>query len=173
MPAKIFKMTLSLRGYTPGQNAWSLEADYTTASTGPIREVREQLREIAFPHFQNAIRRIYGMHVSRDEIKGRFELEQSALAPSDTIHVEIFETIYYGRQHYARKLAGEEIPFETYDFESQNEADEAYASDEEYEEENGEEDETDDDSDPDQDYEDEETDEEDEGEFEDENDGGW
>jgi hypothetical protein len=162
-----------MRGYTQRENAWSAEAHYTTASSGAIHDVREQLREIAAPHFQRAIRRIYGMRISRGQIKGRFELEQPALAPSDTIHVEIFEMIYRGKQHYSRKLGSEEIPFKTYDPESENEVDVTYASDEEYEEESSEDDETEeeyDDFDSDEDYDDEETDEE---EIEDETDNGW
>ena len=163
-PARLFRTTLSMRGYTPRENAWSTEAHYTAASSGAVHDVREELREIAFSHFQRAIRRIYGMHVSRGQIKGRFELEQPALAPSDTIHVEMYEMIYRGRQDYSRKLASEEIPFKTYDPESENEVDETYASDEEYEEESSEDDETEeeyDDFDSDEDYDDEETDEED------------
>ena len=173
-PARLFKTTLAMRGYTPRENAWSAEAHYTAASSGAIHDVREQLREIAFSHFQKTIRRIYGMRVSRGQIKGRFELEQTALAPSDTIHVEMYEMIYRGKQHYSRKLASEEIPFKTYDPESENEVDETYASDEEFEEEeSSEDDETEeeyDDFDSDEDYEDEETDEED---IEDETNNGW
>jgi hypothetical protein len=169
-PARLFKITLSMRGYTPRENAWSVEAHYTAASSGTIHDVREQLREIAFSHFPRAIRRIYGTLITRGQIKGRFELEQSALAPSDTIHVEMFEMIYRGRQDCSHKLASEEIPFKTYDPESENEVDETYASDEEYEEESSEDDETEEEyDDSDQDYEDEETDEE---EIEDETDDG-
>jgi hypothetical protein len=73
----------------------------------------------------------------------------------------MFEMIYRGKQHYGRELATDEIPFETYDFESDNEVDEAYASDDEYEEQN------------DEDYEDERADGEDEEEFEDGADDGW
>lgn len=170
-PARLFRTTLSMRGYTQRENAWSAEAHYTTASSGAIHDVREQLREIALSHFQKAIRRIYGIRVSRGQIKGRFELEQHALAPSDTVHVEMFEMIYRGKQHYSRKLASEEIPFQTYDPESENEVDEAYASDEEYEEDSGEDDETEEEYDgSNEDYEDEGTDEE---EIEDETDDGW
>ena len=108
------------------------------------------------------------MHISRGQIKGRFELEQRALAPSDTIHAEMYETIYRGKQHYSRKLASEEIPFKTYDPESENEVDETYASDEEYEEESSD-DETEEEYDDFDSDEDEETDEED---IEDETDDG-
>jgi hypothetical protein len=131
-----------MRGYSPGENAWKADGHYTVASSGSIHDVREKLREIAFKHFQNAIRRLYGMRISRGEIKGRPELEQPALTPSDTVHVEIYETIYHGRQHYERLLASEEIPFRTYDPQREdyeNEVDEAYADDE-YEEDADEED---------------------------------
>jgi hypothetical protein len=108
-------MTLSLRGYTPGENAWTAEGHYSTASTGQIDEVREDLRDTAFPHFRSAIRRFYGIRISGGEIKAKLEPEQPALAPSDTVHVDILEMIYRGKQHYSRQLASEDIPFKTYE----------------------------------------------------------
>jgi hypothetical protein len=133
-PVRLFKTSVWMRGYSPGENAWKADGHYTVASSGSIHEVREGLREIAFKHFQNAIRRFYGMRISSGEIKGKTELEQPAFSPSDTVHVEIYETIYHGRQHYERLLASEDIPFRTYDPQrDENEIDEAYADDE-YEE---------------------------------------
>ena len=57
------------------------------------------------------MRRHYGMYIPRGEIRGQFQPEQPALSPSPTLHVEVFETVYRGRQHYDRNVASENIPY--------------------------------------------------------------
>lgn len=102
-------------------------------------------------HFQNAIRQFYGIRISRGEIKGKFQPEQPTLASSDTIHVEMLEQIYRGKQHYDRKLLSEDIPYKSYDPEyDENEVDEAYADEDEYDEDEDEDEDDDDDEDGDE-----------------------
>jgi hypothetical protein len=100
-----------MRGYTPQSNAWSAEAHYTIALPGSIHQNREQLRDFAIPHFQRVMRRQYGMYIPRGEIRGRFQREELALSPSRTLHVDVLETVYRGRQHYDRYVASEDLPY--------------------------------------------------------------
>jgi|GEM_PF-3434411 hypothetical protein len=100
-----------MRGYTPQRNAWSAEAHYTTALSGNLHQNRERLRDFAFPHFQEAMRRHYGMYIPRGEIRGNWQLERPALSPSRTLHVDVLETVYRGRQHYDRHIASEDLPY--------------------------------------------------------------
>ena len=100
-----------MRGYTPQSNAWSAEAHYTTALPGSIHQNREQLRDFAIPHFQRVMRRHYGMYIPRAQIRGRFQREEPALSPSRTLHVDVLETVYRGRQHYDRYVASEDLPY--------------------------------------------------------------
>ena len=57
------------------------------------------------------MRRHYGMYIPRGEIRGQFQREQPALSPSRTLHVDVFETVYRGRQHYDRHVASEDLPY--------------------------------------------------------------
>lgn len=144
----LFTLVLFQHGYSQGKYAWDFEAEYTVALSGNIHNVRERLKEIAFPHYQRTIRRLYGMQVTRGEIKGKFTREQPSLASTKTIHVEFTEIVYHGRQHYGRRVGSENLRFFRYDPEPEeevNEADEAYASDEEYEGGEGDEEEFEDD----------------------------
>lgn len=109
--ARQFDLVLTLRGYSPGQNAWNLEGHYLFASPGNLHNVRERLREIAFPHFQRAVQSLYGMHLALGQIRGRFQLEQLALSPSRTIHVDLVETVYRGKQHYDHIVASDDLPY--------------------------------------------------------------
>ena len=57
------------------------------------------------------MRHHYGMYIPRGEIRGQFQPEQPALSPSRTLHVEVFETVYCGRQHYDGDVASEDLPY--------------------------------------------------------------
>jgi hypothetical protein len=107
----LYDLTLSMRGYTPQSNAWSAEAHYTIALPGSIHQNREWLREFAIPHFQGVMRRHYGMYIRSGEIRGSFQREQPALSRSRTLHVDVLETVYRGRQHYDRYVASEDLPY--------------------------------------------------------------
>jgi hypothetical protein len=100
-----------MRGYTPQSNAWSAEAHYTIALPGSIHQNRERLRDFAIPHFQRVMRRHYGMYLRRGEIRGRFQREEPALSPTRTLHVDVLETVYRGRQHYDRHVASANLPY--------------------------------------------------------------
>lgn len=110
-PARLYDLTLSMRGYTPQSNAWRAEAHYTTVLRGNIHENRERLRNFAFPHFQEVMRRHYGMYIPRGEIRGNFQAEQLALTPTRMLHVDVLETVYRGRQHYDRQVTSEDLPY--------------------------------------------------------------
>jgi hypothetical protein len=57
------------------------------------------------------MRRHYGMYIPRGKIRGHFQREQPALSPSRTLHVDVLETVYRGRQHYDRYVASEDLPY--------------------------------------------------------------
>jgi hypothetical protein len=97
-------MTLSTRGYSLGRNAWSYEAHFTAALPGRIHKVREQLRAIGIPFFQRLISQRYGQRIPLEKIRGEFEREEEALAPSSEIRVERLEITYRGKMHHAAKL---------------------------------------------------------------------
>ncbi|MGO9645892.1 MAG: hypothetical protein ACLPY5_14245 [Candidatus Bathyarchaeia archaeon] len=137
-PIWLLDLTLSMNGYAEGKYAWQLEGNYTLAAAGNIHSLRERLRDFAIPHFQRTIRRLYGMRVEAEQIIGRFQSEQQALAKSPFIFAELTEIVLKGRQHYARRLGTERIRFFRYDPEpeDENEADEAYGSEDTYDEAN-------------------------------------
>jgi hypothetical protein len=97
-------MTLSTRGYSLGENAWSYEAHFTAALLGGVHKVREGLRAICIPFFQRLIRERNGQRIPLDKIRGEFEREEPALAPSPEIRVEPLEITYRGKMHHAIKL---------------------------------------------------------------------
>jgi hypothetical protein len=97
-------MTLSTRGYSLGENAWSYEAHFTAALPGSIHKVREELRAIGIPFFQRLIGERYGQHIPLEKIRGEFEREEQALAPSPEILIEPLEITYRGKMHHATKL---------------------------------------------------------------------
>jgi len=132
-PIWLLDLTLSTNGYTERKYAWQLEGNYTLAAAGNIHSLRERLREFAIPHFQRTIRRLYGMRVEAEQITGRFQAEQQALAKSQFIFAELTEVVLKGRQHFARRLGTERLRFFRYDPdpEGENEADEAYGSEDE------------------------------------------
>jgi hypothetical protein len=101
---RVYHMTLSTRGYSLGQNAWSYEAYFTAALRGDIHKVREELRAVGIPYFQDLIQERYGQHIPLDKIRGEFEREEQALAPSPDIRIEPLEISYRGRMHHATKL---------------------------------------------------------------------
>ncbi len=125
-----------MNGYAEGKYVWQLEGDYKLAAVGSIHGLRERLRESAIPHFQRVLRRRYGMRVEAEQIIGRFQSEQQALAKNPFIFVELTEIIYRGRQHYARRIGTERLRFFRYDPEPEdrNEIDEAYGSEDAYDE---------------------------------------
>ena len=131
-PIWLLDLTLSTNGYTERKYAWQLEGNYTLAAAGNIHSLRERLREFAIPHFQRTIRRLYGMRVEAEQITGRFQAEQQALAKSPFIFAELTEIVLKGRQHFARRLGTERLRFFRYDPEpDENEADEAYSAEDE------------------------------------------
>jgi hypothetical protein len=100
----VYRMTLSTRGYSLGENAWSYEAHFTAALPGSIHKVREELRAIGIPYFQRLIRERYGQRIPLERIRGEFEREEQALSPSSEIRVEPIEITYRGKMHHATKL---------------------------------------------------------------------
>jgi len=124
-------MTLSTRGYSPSQNAWSFEGHYTAAISGEIHDVRLDLADFCIPHFRRTVLRHTGQRISEDKIRVGWEREEPALAPSSDIRVEFREMSYRGKQIYARRLPAETLRYgDKYD----PEADYDEAEDYEYEE---------------------------------------
>jgi hypothetical protein len=103
-------MTLSTRGYTLHKNAWGFEAHFTATLPGSIHNVREKLREIGIPYFQELIRERYGQDIPPEKIRGEFEREESALAPSPDIRIVPLEMTYRGKQHDATELPTRRLP---------------------------------------------------------------
>jgi hypothetical protein len=135
--ARVYRMTLSSRGYTPGRNAWSFEAHYTASLPGDIHDVRFELADLGVEHFRRKILRLYGLRIPEGKIRVGWEREERALAPSPDIHVEFREITFRGKQTYARRLPPDVL---RYDVEYDPEADYDQAEDE-YEEEDSDEDE--------------------------------
>lgn len=149
---RVYHMTLSTRGYSLRQNAWSYEAHFTAAVPGNIHNVRERLRSLAFPYFQRLIQERYGQDIPLEKIRGEFEREDQALSSSPDILVEPVEIVYRGKTHYATKLPVRKLPSDivAYDPDSgdmeEDDNDEDWEDDDwEDDEENGDDDEYDDD----------------------------
>jgi hypothetical protein len=103
-------MTLSTRGYTLHNNAWSFEAHFSATLAGSIHNVREKLREIGIPYFQELIRERYGQDIPEEKIRGEFEAEEPALAPSPHIRIVPLEMTYRGKVHEAVELPTRTLP---------------------------------------------------------------
>jgi hypothetical protein len=103
-------MTLSTRGYSLGENAWSYEAHFTAVVPGRVHHVREKLRSIGIPYFQRLVLERYGQHIPLEKIRGEFEAEEQALAPSPDIIVEPLEITYRGKMHHAKSLPTRRLP---------------------------------------------------------------
>jgi hypothetical protein len=114
---RVYHLTISTRGYSLGENAWSYEAHFTAALLGGIHNAREKLRAIAFPYFQRLVMERYGQHIPLDRIRGEFEREEQALAPNPDIRVEPLEIAYRGKMHPAVELPTLTLPSDvvTYD----------------------------------------------------------
>lgn len=117
---RVYHLTISTRGYSLGENAWSYEAHFTATLPGGIHQVREKLRAIAFPYFQRLVLERYGQHIPLDRIRGEFEREEQALAPSLDIRVEPLEITYRGKMHHATSMPIRRLPSDivAYDAES-------------------------------------------------------
>jgi hypothetical protein len=75
------------------------------------------------------------MTVTRGEIRGNWETEQTTQQPSNLVHAELIEMVYRGRQHYPHSVVSENLRFFRYDpepYEEESGAD-GYATDDEYE----------------------------------------
>jgi len=120
--ARVYRMTLATRGYSPSQNAWSFEAHYTAALPGDIGDVRVDLADFGIPHFRGAIMRRYGLRIPEGKIRVGWEREEPALASSPDVHVEFREMTYRGKQTYARRLPPQALRYGAeYDLEADNE----------------------------------------------------
>ena len=108
--AKVYRMTLSTRGYTLHNNAWSFEAHFTATLPGNVHNVREKLREIGIRYFQELIRERYGQKIPAEKIRGEFEREEPALAPSPDIRIVPLEMTYRGKYHDATELPTRTLP---------------------------------------------------------------
>jgi len=108
--ARVYKMTLSTRGYTLKNNAWSFEAHFTATLAGSIHNVRDKLREIGIRYFQRLIRERYGQEIPAEKIRGEFEQEEPALAPSPDIRIVPLEMTYRGKYHVATELPARTLP---------------------------------------------------------------
>jgi hypothetical protein len=126
-------MTLSTRGYSLGQNAWSLEGHYTAALPGDIHDVRLDLADFCIPHFRRTVLRHTGQRISDDKIRVGWEREEPALTPSKEVHAEFREMSYRGKQTHARRLPPDVL---RYDFEYDPEADYDEAENDGYEDSN-------------------------------------
>jgi hypothetical protein len=131
---RVYHMTLSTRGYSLRQNAWSYEAHFTAALVGNVHNVREKLRSIAFPYFQRLIRERYGQDIPLGKIRGEFEREEMALAPSPHIRVEPLEITYRGKMHYATKLPTLTLPSDIVAYDPEYDIDQDGSDDEDFEE---------------------------------------
>jgi hypothetical protein len=107
---RVYHMTLSTRGYSLRQNAWSYEAHFTAALAGNVHNIREKLRALAIPYFQRLIRERYGQDIPPEKIRGEFEREEQALAPSPHIRIEPLEITYRGKMRHATKLPTLTLP---------------------------------------------------------------
>jgi hypothetical protein len=147
----------------------SFEAHYSYDSIDSIHASRQRLTDYAIEHFIRTVRRLYGIRLAPRDIKIGYEREQPAPTPSRFLHVELLEIIYRGKQHYARKLASENLRIFRYDPPEryENKVDETYASDESEEDS---EDDVDEDYDDDDSEGDSEEDSEDDSDFEEEDD---
>ncbi len=126
--ARQIRATLSTRGYAQGQGFMSIEGPYSHDSADSIHTARQRLTEYAKEHFIRTVRRLYGIRLSPGDVKIGYEREEPALAPSRLVHVDLFEMIYRGKQHFARNLASENLRIFRYDPEPyENEVDETYA----------------------------------------------
>jgi hypothetical protein len=103
-------MTLATRGYTPNRNAWRFEAHFTATLAGSIHSVREQLRTLGISYFKDLIRERYGEEVPEDKIRGDFEPEDPALAPSPHITITPLEMTFQGKNKDAITLPTRTIP---------------------------------------------------------------
>ena len=132
--ARVYRMTLSTRGYSLGQNAWSFEGHYTAALPGDIHKVRFDLADFCIPRFRRTVLRLAGQRISEDKIRVGWEREEPALAPSPDVHVEFREMTYRGKQTYARRLPAETLRYgNKYDPEADyDEAEDYEYEDEEY-----------------------------------------
>jgi hypothetical protein len=101
---RVYHVTLSSRGYSLGEKAWSYEAHFTAALAGNVHNIRGKLRDIVFPYFQRLIQERYGQDIPLERIRGEFEREEPALAPSPHIRIEPLEISYRGKMHHATKL---------------------------------------------------------------------
>jgi hypothetical protein len=108
--AQVYRMTLSTRGYTLHNNAWSFEAHFTATLAGSVHDVREKLREIGIPYFQELIRERYGQDIPPEKIRGEFEQEEPALTPSPDISIVPIEMTYRGKVHDATELPTRTLP---------------------------------------------------------------
>jgi hypothetical protein len=163
---RVYRMTLSTRGYSLGKHAWSYEAHFTALLPGNVHNVREKLRAYFVPYFQRLVQERYGEDVPLVKIRGEFEREEPALSPSADITVEPYEITYRGRMHYAtavpiRRLPSDIIAYDPDRYSDEGEDEESDGDDESEEDDWGEDeedewDENDEDHDDDDDeYEDE------------------
>jgi hypothetical protein len=108
--ARVYRMSLSTRGYTLHNNAWGFEAHFTATLAGSIHNVREKLREIGIPYFQEMIRERYGQDIPEEKIRGEFQPEEPALSPSPHIRIVPLEMTYRGKVHGAIELPTRTLP---------------------------------------------------------------
>jgi hypothetical protein len=110
---------------------------------------------IAFPYFQRLIRERYGQDIPLGKIRGEFEREEQALAPSPHIRVEPLEITYRGKMHHATKLPTRTMPSDIVAYDPEYDIDQDDAEeDEDFEEDDqdSEWDESDDESGEDEEY---------------------
>jgi len=131
---RVYRMTLATRGYSLGQNAWSIEGHYIATLPGEIHDTRQDLADFCIPHFRRKVLRHTGQQVSKDKIRVGWEREESALAPSPDIRVEFRKMTYRGRQTQARRLPSDVLRYDVeYDPQAEyDEAEEYEYDDEEY-----------------------------------------
>ena len=103
-------MTLSSRGYTPNRNAWRFEAHFTATLAGSIHNVRDRLRTLGIRYFQGLIRERCGEKIPEEKIRGDFEPEEPALAPSPHITIVPLEMTFQGKSKDAITLPTRTIP---------------------------------------------------------------
>ncbi len=163
-PVRVYHLTLSTRGYSPRDNAWSYEAHFTAALPGRIHNVRDKLRAIAFPYFQRLVLERYGQRVPLERIRGEFEREEQVLGPSADITVEPLEITYRGKMHHATSLPTRRLPSDIVAYDPEYGSSEIETEQEDEQDDEGDDEEEDDEDDFEDDESEDELDDEDEDE---------
>jgi hypothetical protein len=140
---------------TSNRGVLTVEAYFKVSLEGSRHENRQKLADIGVPILQDKLRELYGISVSEDKIKVKFEREAAAESESDAIQVDFREMTYRGKEVSARALPSQIIPLDEGSREYDPDKDEANSdgAEDSDEWEEDEEDDEDDESSEDEDWE--------------------